>query len=287
MKILFVGVFTPQSSNFGQALALEELGHEVVRYSFRDVAAELCGTLERDFHLVLLCKREVPDLMIISKGNTISPYVVHACKQFTKVVMWYMDPLDGNYTKELVGKMEEADHVFCAHQRVVDVVKTFRPDASRIIDGVYGTPSVFPMNSDIQIYDAMFFGSLKEDRAYYKKLFGFTHIEGIYNAELVHAIANTKINLNFCSDMCGSDRVYTIMTVGGFVMTDYWQGLEDEFIDGKEIIVFNGFDDFADKLRYYLKYENERKEIALAGHERNKQYSKLNWAKTLLEKING
>ncbi len=41
MKILHVAVFTPQSTNVGQADGFESLGHEVIRYDYRAMAKKI------------------------------------------------------------------------------------------------------------------------------------------------------------------------------------------------------------------------------------------------------
>ena len=38
------------------------------------------------------------------------------------------------------------------------------------------------------------------------------------------------------------------------------------------------------KISFYLKHENFRNDIAKEGHEKNKEYDNINYAKTIIEK---
>lgn len=63
-------------------------------------------------------------------------------------------------------------------------------------------------------------------------------------------------------------RHFEICGCGGFQMSYYIEGLEHCYEIGKEIVVFLGIEDLIDKIKYYLKYEDEREKIANTGHQR-------------------
>lgn len=44
--------------------------------------------------------------------------------------------------------------------------------------------------------------------------------------------------------------------------------LRDYFIEGEEVACFSTPEEMADKVEYYLKHENERERLRLAGHRR-------------------
>lgn len=63
-------------------------------------------------------------------------------------------------------------------------------------------------------------------------------------------------------------RVLEIMSCQGFVLTNYQEDLEREFVEGKEIVMYRSFDELMKKTEYYLSHEDERKAIARAGYEK-------------------
>jgi spore maturation protein CgeB len=62
-----------------------------------------------------------------------------------------------------------------------------------------------------------------------------------------------------------SPRCYEIMACGGFLLTDSRPELFELFEVGKDLVVFDGAEDLADKVRYYLSHERDRKKIAMSG----------------------
>ena len=58
------------------------------------------------------------------------------------------------------------------------------------------------------------------------------------------------------------------MSCQGFVLTNYQEDLENEFQEGKEIVMYRSLEDLIEKTRYYLEHEDERLAIAKAGYEK-------------------
>jgi spore maturation protein CgeB len=63
-------------------------------------------------------------------------------------------------------------------------------------------------------------------------------------------------------------RNFEVPGCGGFLLTDQADNLEEYYVLGKEIVLFEKFDDLADKVLYYLSHETERAAIAEAGYQR-------------------
>ena len=51
-------------------------------------------------------------------------------------------------------------------------------------------------------------------------------------------------------------------------MVEHMEELEEFFDIGKEIVCYNSEEDLADKIKYYLKHDDERERIRKAGYER-------------------
>jgi spore maturation protein CgeB len=103
--------------------------------------------------------------------------------------------------------------------------------------------------------------------------------------EMVRIFNQSRVNLNFSAPakyvnrfkrLLGrrqpppqiKGRNFEVPGCGGFLLTDRADNLEDYYAPGREIAVFEGFDDLVDKLRYYLDHQAERAAIADAGYRR-------------------
>lgn len=63
-------------------------------------------------------------------------------------------------------------------------------------------------------------------------------------------------------------RNFEVPGCGGFLLTNNADNLRDYYENGKEIMIFKDIDDLLEKIHYYLKYDEKREKIALAGYER-------------------
>ena len=63
-------------------------------------------------------------------------------------------------------------------------------------------------------------------------------------------------------------RHFEIPACGGFVMTSMADDLGSFYEIDKEVVIYEGVDDCAEKVRYYLDHPSEREAIARAGYER-------------------
>ena len=61
-------------------------------------------------------------------------------------------------------------------------------------------------------------------------------------------------------------HVFEYMLCETFVLSEYIENINRFFVEGKEIISFDGKSDLLDKILYYLEHETDREEIAEAGH---------------------
>ena len=96
--------------------------------------------------------------------------------------------------------------------------------------------------------------------------------------EMIQMYSRSKINLGFSS--CGNThetgerilqvrlRDFEVPMSGGFYIVEYMEELEEFFNIGKEIVCYTSKEDLADKIKYYLKHDDERERIRKAGHER-------------------
>jgi len=120
--------------------------------------------------------------------------------------------------------------------------------------------------------------------------------------EMVNIFKQSKINLNFSGIQYSKNsllrqnisnrtkeikgRPFEVASVGGFVLSEYFPGIEFFFEIGKEIDIFYDTDDLIEKVKFYLKNESIREQIAYSGFLRVKSdYSSDIAAKRIWDEI--
>lgn len=98
--------------------------------------------------------------------------------------------------------------------------------------------------------------------------------------EMVKVFNQTKINLGFSSVYSDGReggktlyhlrlRDFEIPISGGFYLTRYTEELEEYYKVGTEIETYTSSEELVSKTKYYLKHENLREKIRLAGFQRS------------------
>tara|TARA_R110002020_G_scaffold118030_3_gene269903 strand:+ start:277 stop:1137 length:861 start_codon:yes stop_codon:yes gene_type:complete len=284
MKVIYVAVFTETSTNTPQANAFEKLGHDVIRYDFKEKLKEFGKTNLRDEDLINTCVSENPDLLLFSKGVGISSSIISTCQDICHVALWYMDPMI-NVDEELKQKITQVNSVFYTAPAVYRQLKDQNPQSYLIHEGY--DPKIHKFYDKIdKVYNASFLGFLKEHRRQYYESYNFNCFTDKYNTDHCKIVNQTRINLNFTNNQEGtSDRAYKIMGAGGFLLTEPWEGLEIDFKPQEDLVVFNNETEFKDKIEYYLKHWEERKHIARNGYDKVRSFTVENWAKLITERV--
>ena len=84
----------------------------------------------------------------------------------------------------------------------------------------------------------------------------------------------SKININITLRSITSGiplLVMDILACEGFLLTNYQSEIAEYFEDGRELVIYENFEDMYEKIAYYLQHEDERKQIAHAGYEKVKE----------------
>ena len=85
---------------------------------------------------------------------------------------------------------------------------------------------------------------------------------------------SSKINLNITLRSITSGvpaRVFEVMGVGGFVLSNWQEEIPELFVEDKEIVTFKTPEELVDKADYYLRHEDKRARIAINGYRRVKE----------------
>lgn len=92
-----------------------------------------------------------------------------------------------------------------------------------------------------------------------------------YGEEMPKVFHISKINLNITSRSIESgipQRVWDIMAVGGFCLTNYQEELDEYFVEGLDLEIYRDLDELMEKTAYYLEHEDKRIRIAMNGYKK-------------------
>ncbi|MCH5266665.1 MAG: glycosyltransferase [Lachnospiraceae bacterium] len=87
---------------------------------------------------------------------------------------------------------------------------------------------------------------------------------------------SSKINLNITLKEIASGislRVLDILGAGGFLLTNWQKEIAENFIDGRDLVMYDSVEDAVEKAMYYLQHEEERCQIAENGRKAVEKFS--------------
>ncbi len=293
MKILFIAVFSPNSTNVSQSRGFKENGCEVYEYDYRARLSSLKNINRRDDELINLAKSLKPDLTIFSKCNQMHHRVVDEINKISKTCMWYMDAMH-NFNNELIEKSKRVNYFISGVEGVTPHAATFCENAL-FIHQCPDDEMNFMLDDIEYKADVTFIGSIDSSKIHGdRQMFvnalknefpGFKHYNGVFGLEHNKIVNESKINLNFSpTDATGvSVRIYKILASGGFLMTTPWNGLEETFTFNENIVTFETKEELIEKVKFYLENEEERNRIRLNAYNKIQEFLPKQWAKRIIE----
>ena len=285
-KVLFVGVFTPNSTNVAQARAFVANNCKVYAYDYRAKRQQLGSISARDRNLIEMIREIQPDLSVFSKCNDMHHSVVSEASKVGKTVLWYMDAMN-NFNSELIAKVKNCHSFICGLEGVVEAGLQHN-DNTIFIDQCPDDEMNFYIPDCEKKYEAVFIGNINAnvhaDRVTYKRKCKFQHMSGVYGLEHNRIVNETIINLGFApTDKTGTSvRAHKILAARGFYMTTPWPGMEKTFIPDEHLVIFNSPAELTQKMKYYLNNPEERERIASNGHKEVQKYMPQQWARRIL-----
>ncbi|MCM1084442.1 MAG: DUF3880 domain-containing protein [Clostridium sp.] len=95
------------------------------------------------------------------------------------------------------------------------------------------------------------------------------------NNMMPQIIKCSKINLNMTNRPIKTGlplRIFDLLGAGGFVISNYQAEIPEHFIPDEDIVLYDNIPDLLDKIDYYLKHDDERRQIAKNGHDKVKEF---------------
>jgi len=280
MKIVYSAAFNPESTNYSQGRELANLC-DLVRFNVHEMASKL-GQYGKDSELIKIVEQEKPDLLLIAKGSNVDIRVVHECNKITKTCLWFMDAfIPGHWNSILIDKIKYCSFTCCDKPQAVTEGLKYNKNVYYVCEGFdHLVDKPFDLEQDINV---SFIGGIYGERGRLlpKDCQVFTSSYGEEHAKIV---SRSKINLNFCTTACASDRVYKVMSAKGFLITNDWVG--GQFIDQQDLIIFRDKQDLDNKIKYYLANKDLRDKIREQGYQSVQKYSRVNWAQNIIDIYN-
>lgn len=103
--------------------------------------------------------------------------------------------------------------------------------------------------------------------------YGWKNSDRVSQADLIKIYNQSKISLNLSFASKGNriqikGRDFDVPRCGSLLLTKDTEEIAEYYIPGKEIVTYQDANDAAEKIKYYLRNEDEREKIAKNGYER-------------------
>jgi hypothetical protein len=299
-KIVFLGNFqVSYSSENHHAKSLEALGHEVIKLQEGKARSNLVlsEALNSDL-FIWVHTHGWRTFGTITMQNVLKELKRRKIKTMTyHLDLWFGLQRQDDLEKDPIYK--HIEHFFTVDKLMADWFNEHTEVKGHFLAaGVYGEECFISEKYDGKTFDhdIIFVGSKGYHPEYpyrpqliefLRNTYGsrFLHVGGdgdtgtIRGHELNAIYAKSKIaigdtlNLNFNYPYYSSDRLFESTGRGGFTIYPRIEGITDWFKDGKEIVYYEhgNLEDLKTKIDYYLKHDEERESIRLAGHKRAKE----------------
>ncbi len=252
-----------------------------------------------DERVLEAAKKVKPDYIFVHKAKYIATPVLDELRSIATTINWYPDILNNLGTIERI--IDHYDYLFNYDRYMVDLFR------GRGYKNFYHLPwaadldknAVWPDKRDYK-YNVVFIGSYnpqifpREEELKDLKDLGLhvwgnkawlkTALKDCYHGfiqprmdEIQKVYKESKIGLYFDSlyDVPASGvtlRPFEITSGGAMMLGQVFrEEMPELWVDRKEYASFNGPDDLREKIAYYLKHEDERREMAKNGFERTRR----------------
>lgn len=200
--------------------------------------------------------------------TAVLPYVPLECPK--PMAYWASDThLGYGYRLEMARK---ADFAFVAQKRGLE---DFKKDG--VSNPIWLPHAVEPLaypkfDLATKKYDVCFVGHVNSNNRQdaldrlFREFPNFYYGQALFE-DAARKFAESKIvfNISMLDDL--NMRTFEAMATGSFLLTNWIPTIEEFFQDGKHLALYRSHDEMVDKVKYYLKHDDEREKIAQAGYE--------------------
>lgn len=289
------------SSYYNDFLCLKKMGHEVQYFDYMTRIQEI-GKEQMNEELLNNVKKWKPDLLLAYLYT--DQFIPEKMDEIKKLTISVYRAFDDTWRKNYIDFWApHFTYVTTSYIKGVENMQRRGINNSIYLSFACNHYEYHKKNLP-KIYDVSFIGGFHPHRQWLIKRIEKSgvkvHVYGVkwkngpisFN-DMIDVINRSKINLNLPNEKCWdiryllsspyairdtyrstknfapiNFRVYEINSCGGFQLLPYWEGIEERYEIGKELIVFQDPEHLVDLVKYYLKNDNESEAIAARGYER-------------------
>lgn len=262
--VVIVGVFDEGSSNNGVARAFEQLGWDVKRVPYRELASAV-GVDYASWGILNVVEVFKPNLVLFCKFNGFPSEVISKCTEKSKTCLWFMDSFNiiREQCPEIISHCHAASFSIMWPGVKSEFDKLNVPNVHGLVEGV-SEEEFCPVKKENKYQsDVVFIGSKNwrheyiealEDAKFKVLTFGNGYNTVITGDKFNTVCSSAKFVLNvptYPSKEKGyfGDRINRTLATGAASLTYYLLGLEDYYENGKHLVWFNGKEDFIEVVK--------------------------------------
>jgi len=284
-----------EENNFYKTLVAD--GHEVVRFDFMALKREM--SLDRlNDELILLAKRTNPDVLLsIMFEFEIYRKTIEFITQSLGIptVNWFCDDhwRFNNFSKYYATSFSA---VATTDERAVERYNQLGQSKVILSQWACNHHDYYPILDDSWNYEVTFVGQPHGNRgslvSNLKKhevnidVWGRGWGNGrISQDDMIKLFSNSHINLNLANSSFSwkslvrgqfakmfrkqiKARPFEVIGCGGFLISEWAEGIEEYFIPDKEIVLYSSFKELVEKIEFYSNDDTARRQIAKSGYNR-------------------
>lgn len=171
----------------------------------------------------------------------------------------------------------------------LDIDDTYMFDALYLVRKIANIERIAVLNTLSEAYQVVLHTASKADKEQLGNVEVRLPVRPGEDAAVVYAGSKINLNISLKGIEGGTiQRIMDIMGAGGFVMTNYCEDTAELFEEDKEIVMYKTPEELFEKAAYYLQHDEEREQIARAGHYKViEQYTYEIKLKKLLDWVEG
>lgn len=283
-KILFLSVgCINYDCNINFYEPLKQIFSNVINYNYIQRMKQI-GKESMNAEIIKVVRKERPDYVLLhTYQEQVDLGTLDAINALgIKIIAWFSDDQwrFENYSKII------AKHVFCSVTTDKNSVEKYMRSGLNVIKSQWASNKDYYQKTDSEfVYDVSFvgqnYGKRLENLLYLKGkgvpvvVFGRGFGRYLEFDEIIRIFNTSKINLSFSGSSRSDDikqikgRIFEVPMCGGFLLTEYVDGIEEYYEIGKEIECFESMAEAVEKISYYLRHNDKRIEIANNGYQRS------------------